>query len=112
MMNDITLKQFLERASKVTRNYIIAWEGKWALDKQDKKIDEEVYEFKHPENSLNELEEAWDVFFSVITKLHLKDINNYAILESGLSTLKKIEERSQKAFQDYQRSIASERLGV
>ena len=111
-MADITLKQFLERARHVTRNYVVAWEGKWALDKQDKKIDEEVYEFKHPENALNELEEAWDVFFSVITKLHLKDVDDYAILESGLSTLKKIESRSEHAFKEYQRCIASDRLGV
>lgn len=111
-MSDITLKEFLERASKVTKNFVVAWEGKWELNKQDNKIDEEVYEFKHPENALNELEEAWDVFFSVMTKLHLKDVDNYAILESGLSTLKKIEARSEHAFREYQRCIAADRLGV
>ena len=55
----ILLVDFFIRASKVTENYIKALDGrKWSLKDQEKKIREEFYEFNHPENRLNELEDS------------------------------------------------------
>ena len=99
-MADITLKEFLDRAGDVTNRYLEICEP-WSMEDQDKKIDEELFEFRTATSRTNELEEAWDVFFATITKLHLKQYHDYEILASGISTLRKIEKRSIKKFENF-----------
>lgn len=64
------------------------------------KIDEEVQELKDADNNLNQLEEGWDIIFAVITHFHKLDFADYAIKQSMLSTLQKIERRSNKALEN------------
>lgn len=90
------MKKFLDKSRQVTDNYLIAWDGKWPIKNQWDKIKEEDEEFEHPKNRLNELEEFWDCFFARLTLLHLKDYDDYAIIESANSTLAKIINKSIK----------------
>lgn len=90
-----SIPEFLQRSRQVTDNYIKA-RGKWDELDQWAKIAEEEKEFATAKTRLNELEEFWDNFFAKLTLLHLQGINDYAIIESMKSTLKKIEERSIK----------------
>ena len=96
MNPDIKLQEFLAISRSVTNNYIKAW-GLWSEKDQWKKIKEEEQEFTDATNQLNELEEFWDNFFAKLTLLHIKGVNDYAILESANSTWNKIYNRSLKA---------------
>ena len=86
---------FLIKCRQVTDNYLNGGVT-WDLKSQQDHIDEEVQELKDATNSLEELEEGWDVIFTVITYFHLKGFDDYAIKKSMQSTLKKIERRSEK----------------
>ena len=100
MNTKITLKEFLGISRQVTNNYIKALNGKeWSLSEQWKKIMEEEQEFKDATSPLNELEEFWDNFFAKLTLLHLEKVDDYAIMESAISTWNKIYARSNKAIE-------------
>ena len=91
----ITLAEFLKISHNVTDNYIKAW-GEWPITDQWQKIKEEEKEFEIAPNNLNKLEEFWDNFFAKLTLLHLEKIDDYAIMESAISTWNKIYNRSLK----------------
>lgn len=90
---DIKLSEFLLMSREVTENYLKA--GVVAsIDKQWEKIKEEEKEFENATSPLNELEEFWDSFFSKLRLLHYKKYEDYAILQSAISTWNKIYNRS------------------
>lgn len=92
-MNEaIPLWAFLHDASLVTKGYIKLW-GEWTPEEQNKKIAEEIQEFLSAPTPLNEIEEFWDVFFSTLTKLHLKKYDDLTILMGGLKCMGKIQMR-------------------
>ena len=92
---NIKLTEFLKISRDVTDNYIKAW-GKWSIDEQLKKIDEEDFEFKTATSRENELEEFWDCFFARLTLLHLKGYWDDDIFQSGIDKWNVIMKRSQK----------------
>jgi len=92
---NIKLLEFLEVSRAVTDNYIKAW-GKWSLEEQRKKIEEEELEFKNAYSRDNKLEEFWDNFFAKLTELHLDNFNDNEILQSGIDKWNVIMNRSQK----------------
>ena len=94
----ITLVEFLKISHNVTNNYIKAW-GEWPITDQWKKIKEEEKEFEIASNKLNQLEEFWDNFFAKLTLLHIEKVDDYAIMESAISTWNKINARSLKAIE-------------
>lgn len=102
-MPEMELKEFLEKARHVTETYIKAW-GPWTLETQWTKIKEEDEEFATPTDALNELEEFWDCFFARLTLLHLKGVDDYAILNAARSTLGKISYRADKALRAQDKS--------
>lgn len=98
MNKDLKFYEFLLMCRRVTNNYQEA--GKKWDDDNEAKIKEELKEFLEPTDRLNELEEFWDVFFACLTRLHLKDYDEYAIFESANSTWNKIYERSTDLLND------------
>lgn len=94
-MTESQLDDFLRRAKNVTDNYITGG-AKWDEKSQFGHIIEEVSELIGAKNNLEELEEGCDVIFTILTLFHLKGYDNYAIKESLLTTLGKIERRSEK----------------
>lgn len=94
-----SLLEFLQRARTVTDNYIEAY-GEWTLDDQFAHTIEEIAEMLRAKNNLEELEEGWDIIFTILTRFHLRGYDNYAITESALSTLSKIEDRSKRRLRE------------
>lgn len=97
-MTESQLDDFLRRASNVTANYR-AGGADWDEKSQFSHIVEEVTELMRAKTNLEELEEGCDVIFTVLTLFHLKGYDNYAIKTALLTTLKKIERRSEKYFE-------------
>lgn len=94
MVNEkIQLIEFLKISRGVTDNYVKVW-GKWTLEQQRKKIEEEELEFKNAYSRDNKLDEFWDNFFSKLTDLHLDNFKDKEILESGINCWNKIYGRS------------------
>lgn len=89
----LTLLEFLIDSRIVTDRYIKVW-GKWSIDDQLTKINEEDFEFKTATSRENELEEFWDCFFARLTLLHLKGYFDDDILNSGIDCYNKINQRS------------------
>ena len=101
MNKNIKLLEFLRISREVTDNYIKTLNGKeWTLSNQWYKIHEEEIEFQDATSPLNELEEFWDNFFAKLTLLHLEKVDDYAIMESAISTWNKIYARSVKALEN------------
>lgn len=94
-MTESQLDDFLRRAKNVTDNYICGG-AVWDEKSQFSHMLEEMTELMRANNSLEELEEGCDVIFTVLTLFHLKGYDNYAIKTSLLTTLNKIEKRSEK----------------
>lgn len=99
---NIKLMEFLKISREVTDNYIKAW-GKWSLEEQRKKIEEEELEFKNAYSRENKLEEFWDNFFSKLTDLHLDNFWDDEIFQAGIDKWNVIMKRSQKKMTEYQR---------
>lgn len=98
---NIMLLEFLKISREVTNNYIKAW-GKWSLEDQRKKIEEEEQEFKNAFSRENKLEEFWDNFFAKLTDLHLDNFKDDEILDAGIKKWNIIMARSLKKLQDMQ----------
>lgn len=91
----LTLKDFLIRASNVTAEYVHRNGDKpWSIEvNQMAKTLEELNEMMLAPSSSKELEEGWDVIFTILTRFHLRGYDTYAIMEAALATLKKLENR-------------------
>ena len=99
----LDLEKFLKDSRVVTERYMKIEGGPWSVQAQWDKIEEENDEFKFPTSSINELEEFWDCFFARLTLLHLKGVDDYAILNAAISTLKKIDGRSEKKLSEHEK---------
>ena len=92
--------EFLDRAKEVTWNYRRSG-VKPSINDWFKKINKEVKELETAKDSVEELEEGWDVIFTILTLFHIRGYTTDSINESAQNTLKKIEERSEKFYNEH-----------